>query len=568
MNTTNIDWKIINKTVYGSDIDSITYELVITPTINLANKDWKKELTKVLNNRGTEENIQKPNFNFTEQKVPANESGSDGDIELIKETLDVSSIFELLNIKIKKGTRLPGAKDVLEVQKKVIESLKDGINIKELTNIANEIDWVGSLKLDEDSHKKDRKDRAIAKIEQRVKDSGLKSNEEYIAYQIVEELNEVAEVLLRDNEYIKNLLDIQKAIQKIVRFGPDTKIKDGKKTDENGNPVYLKNTDGSIQTNKSRAEELIKDSGITFDSNKSNTNDYLMMINKKISDTLESGSDGDSLITWEKDNLNLLKNTVDNIFNKFNVVEKSKNIVGKNESLNWGNRLTTTFTSLQKDSIIDKVYSYSGVNHGFENYLNENSNLYKASREAERLLNKPSGYFNHILINKFQAGNKGMGAHKDNESLYIDSTGKVGDVAVLSIGDMESNHVINGKKIDANNGTLIMFNGNDTHSLGKAKEGRISITFRHIPENHIVKKEEKNAKDKGKYFDIAKENIKNNQSISNKIYSSSSELSKLGSEKEYFDESGVKLNYSNIIGEILVEAYDIMEHENQVQNCK
>ena len=36
MNTTNIDWKIINKTVYGSDIDSITYELVITPTMNLA----------------------------------------------------------------------------------------------------------------------------------------------------------------------------------------------------------------------------------------------------------------------------------------------------------------------------------------------------------------------------------------------------------------------------------------------------------------------------------------------------------------------------------------------------
>jgi len=48
------------------------------PTINMSNKDWKKELAKVLNNRGTEENIQKPNFeNVSKQKEPAVKSGSD-----------------------------------------------------------------------------------------------------------------------------------------------------------------------------------------------------------------------------------------------------------------------------------------------------------------------------------------------------------------------------------------------------------------------------------------------------------------------------------------------------------
>jgi hypothetical protein len=202
------------------------------------------------------------------------------EVELIKETVDVESMFELLGIKLRKGSRVPTSSNVLNVQSKVIKSLKNGVNLTELKAIAQSIDWILELDTDKEAHKQDRKDRAVAKIDQRVKDSGLKSNEEYIAYQIIEELNEVAEVLLRDNKKAKELLDIQKAVQKIVRFGPDTKIKDGKKVDSDGNPVYLKSKDGRVLTNKLRAEELITEANIAV--NSTNTTDYLLLLNKEI----------------------------------------------------------------------------------------------------------------------------------------------------------------------------------------------------------------------------------------------------------------------------------------------
>ena len=107
------------------------------------------------------------------------------------------------------------------------------------------------------------------------------------------------------------------------------------------------------------------------------------------------------------------------------------------------------------------------------------------AHEIEQQLGKPKGYFNNVLINKFD-NNYGIGEHTDSEDLYIDSEGKVGDVAIISIGSTKEEHTFDGKKAIANDKSLVnMSTGHIKHSVGKANGTRYSLTFRHIPKSKL-----------------------------------------------------------------------------------
>ena len=167
----------------------------------------------------------------------------------------------------------------------------------------------------------------------------------------------------------------------------------------------------------------------------------------------------------------------------------SGDIVGPGEVLKYGPRLTKTYTSVKVDPKQHKSYDYSHKKHTLKNAVP--APLKDLQREVEKMTNKEAGYYNHILVNVIEPGG-GMGSHQDNEPLYWENGSTqanpiVGDVAVVSIGDTTEDHIINKIGYPVPSMSVVEFNGNEYHKVGKAgKEGRISITFRHIPNSKII----------------------------------------------------------------------------------
>jgi alkylated DNA repair dioxygenase AlkB len=105
----------------------------------------------------------------------------------------------------------------------------------------------------------------------------------------------------------------------------------------------------------------------------------------------------------------------------------------------------------------------------------------RMSRVVEEKLERENGYYNHVLINKF-ANNEGIGSHRDNEAIYRDFNGKIGAVAIVSIGQTREPHSFENARLEVEHNSLIeMSSGQILHKVGKSFKDRYSITFRHIP---------------------------------------------------------------------------------------
>ena len=148
-------------------------------------------------------------------------------LELLHEMWDVAAMFEEVGVTVVSGNAPVTLQSIMQVQQDVLASLANGFNGSELQKIADKIHLFPDM-ADSAEHKADRTARAVKKIENRMLSTGIKTQAEYVAYQIVEELGEVAEVLVREDTELKAILDLQKAVQKIVRFGADTVINDPK----------------------------------------------------------------------------------------------------------------------------------------------------------------------------------------------------------------------------------------------------------------------------------------------------------------------------------------------------
>ena len=107
--------------------------------------------------------------------------------------------------------------------------------------------------------------------------------------------------------------------------------------------------------------------------------------------------------------------------------------------------------------------------------------LKKLAIRAAQIQDRPDCYYNQVLYNRFSNG-YGIGMHTDAEDIYKDKYGNVGAVAVVSIGDTKTPHIVEGEKYTVEHCSLfVMSSGKMRHSVGKAKGTRYSITFRHIP---------------------------------------------------------------------------------------
>lgn len=168
---------------------------------------------------------------------------------------DLVGILGLLGVKAKStAQRVPSLNELMELQQKVLTLINNGkLDRKSLQAIFNDVDWAFADTSPETiAHIENRNKRAESKLEERMAKAGVETREEYLAYQIIEEIGEVGESALGKNDTVqKVLLDLQKAVLKIIRFGGDTVIKDS-----NGKPTG--------ETNASRAEAMIDDSGVEF----------------------------------------------------------------------------------------------------------------------------------------------------------------------------------------------------------------------------------------------------------------------------------------------------------------
>ena len=132
-------------------------------------------------------------------------------------------------------------------------------------------------------------------------------------------------------------------------------------------------------------------------------------------------------------------------------------------------------------------YSYYKVTHKIKPMLNWMKKLCQlASIEAGYSKN----YFNQILINKFIG--TGIGIHTDDEPIYKDINNKYGAVGILSIGETKENHTFSSNrnnielKLKAKDMSyIVMSSGIIYHKVGKAKNIRYSLTFRHVPKNQL-----------------------------------------------------------------------------------
>lgn len=199
--------------------------------------------------------------------------------EISGEIFDVSGMLDLLGINLNNTRqRVPTKEEVIATQRELLNIIntEGELDVEKIRNLFQDVDWVFSDDSEATSeHIKTRQGRAVSKIEERMKKTNIDSKERYIAYQLAEELNEVIESTISNKPTrFKILLDAQKSIYKILRFGPNTLIKDkdGNKTDK---------------TNLMVATELLAKLNIETDmSNNTNINDYLLEMNTLIRDEL------------------------------------------------------------------------------------------------------------------------------------------------------------------------------------------------------------------------------------------------------------------------------------------
>ena len=132
-------------------------------------------------------------------------------------------------------------------------------------------------------------------------------------------------------------------------------------------------------------------------------------------------------------------------------------------------------------------YAYTGVKHKAQDLPAEFAEI---ARDLEDELGYPKGYFNSLLINSFT--NKGIGAHSDNESIFVCEDGTIGAVATISLGGTafititKNNRSSEPYTFKVSNGDLYVmpegeFQNDYKHAVSASSEPRISLTFRHTP---------------------------------------------------------------------------------------
>ena len=132
-------------------------------------------------------------------------------------------------------------------------------------------------------------------------------------------------------------------------------------------------------------------------------------------------------------------------------------------------------------------YEYTGARHQAQDMPDVFSDL---ARRLEARLNYPEGYFNSVLINLYPRG-KGIGAHADDEAVFLRRNKTIGAVATINLGGASEVTLTNKqtrKKATrtVNDGDLYVmpdgtFQAENLHAVGPANAPRISMTFRHVP---------------------------------------------------------------------------------------
>lgn len=189
---------------------------------------------------------------------------------LESEVADTYAMFELLGLSPRtvRGSIEPTVEEVLTAQEAVLGAIGKKTIMKDLQSILDNNAWIGvGTDKHTDYYRKDRQKRATSKEGKRSGADKFKKGtskyklkeQEYIVYQIAEELNEVLEQLLVEDGSAVDALKRQKELFKVTRFGADTKIKDGK--NEDGSQKYKLDKNGNPLTNITRVQESLgKDS--------------------------------------------------------------------------------------------------------------------------------------------------------------------------------------------------------------------------------------------------------------------------------------------------------------------
>jgi len=190
----------------------------------------------------------------------------------------------------------------------------------------------------------------------------------------------------------------------------------------------------------------------------------------------------------------LTENEYTNIKNNLEGTNEKKSIFAM-----YSNKLQSNGENLDKHAaIVFNRGNAKGTTYKYHNSTHVSTDMVDGglldafSNKVGEKLKKDSTYFNHVLINKFNG--TGIGEHTDAEGIYIDENGNVGDVAVLSIGDSKEEHTFRlgfkdtAIKLKAPDNSLVNMNtGKIRHKVGIANKTRYSITFRHVPENSMLK---------------------------------------------------------------------------------
>ena len=287
------------------------------PTINMADKNWREQLDNVLSKNNEESKV---DYNKSTKKQPK-EKVVEKKVDTLKsEITDVYSMFKLLGINVEssRSRSLPSVADVVSIQKQVLANIS---NINELQKIFDNNKWIKKDTSNKNTNayildrikrasSKDGKRSGADKFEKGSKEYKSKENE-YIAYQIVEELNETLEQLLIDNKEAVDVLKKQKELFKITRFGADTKIKADDSTDYN--VKYLLDKNGNPLTNLTRVQESLGKDNININEELNNTfNELNNIVSNQDNDLLSFKNDENvSNVISDQEFDDIKKNTID-----------------------------------------------------------------------------------------------------------------------------------------------------------------------------------------------------------------------------------------------------------------
>jgi alkylated DNA repair dioxygenase AlkB len=179
--------------------------------------------------------------------------------------------------------------------------------------------------------------------------------------------------------------------------------------------------------------------------------------------------------------------TIDNVFTD----KQSEDYIGKIEQLlsTEENRVSNRGDESKQVAVaygpLEYRYSMGRGRTAIHTKKEQPKWMQELSRKVESELGKPSGYYNHVLINRY-GDNVGIGTHTDAESIYGDEKGNVGSVAIYSIGHTQNKHKIGGVEFQATHNSIAeMSTGKLSHSVGRAKGTRYSVNFRHIPSSRL-----------------------------------------------------------------------------------